>query len=388
MPGIVRLCRLAPGLLAALLTSSCSTYNPIQQFETELELTPHGGVLIHDAPKLDNRQRKNGMAALDPFLLFWKQTPLSRQELALYEEAAAELYPIEEVMHQVLESRNLWSYSFYGSMADLEARLEAGQPLLVLVQDHPMKPESRRYMILAGFNRELEKLVVEEGGAYPGVYTYGRFRKMWRPVKNWMMEICPPDQIRWSLRMMEHVALARYRERRGQWQEALPFYDKALEQEPDNTDLLLAKADALFNAGQSLEAIAMYRQVLAKNELDARAANNLAFTLADTKGDLSEAEKLVRRALMIEPSNPVYMDTLGYILLKMGRARESADVLARARYRFHSMSTEDQRVIVTRLINAYLESNQPHLARQVLTDHLMHDPEYSLQDHLRQQIPR
>jgi len=229
---------------------------------------------------------------------------------------------------------------------------------------------------------------VEEGGAFPGIYTYGRFKKMWRPVRNWVMEICPPEKVTWELRMMEHVAIARYNERRGQWKGALQYYDKALQQDPDNLNVILAKADALFSSGESLEAIAQYRQVLSRDELNARAANNLAYTLAETNGDLNQAEKLIRRALTIEPSNPVYMDTLGYILLKADRPRDAADVLARARYRFDSMSIEDQRSIITRLITAYVDSNQPHLARQVLVDHTKNDPAFQLQDHIRQQIPK
>jgi len=366
---------------------SCTTYNPQQDFSAELALTTAGGVIIQNVPKIDGKNRKDGIAVLDPLLVFWGRSPLTRAE---YESLSSdvELFAVEELMQSALEGRDLWSFAFYGTISDLEERLTAGQPLLVIVQDNPMKLKSRRYMILIGFNREQEKFIVEEGGAFPGVYTYGRFKKMWRPVRNWVMEACPPDKITWELRMMEHMAIARYNERKGQWKDALKLYDKALQQDPDNLNLILAKADALFSSGENLEAIAQYRQVLSRDELNARAANNLAYTLAETNGDLNQAEKLIRRALTMEPSNPVYLDTLGYVLLKADRPRDAAEVLARARHRFESMNMEDQRAIITRLIVAYIESNQPHLARQVLLDHTKVDPQFQLQDHIRQQIPK
>jgi len=381
-----RLFRLMVWCALGALLSSCSTYNPRQDFQAELLQAIDSGIIIHDVPGLEGRNRKDGIAVLQPFLAYWNRIPLSRLEYESLSEAT-ELYPVEELMQNALEGRDLWSFAFYGSIPQLEERLEAGQPLLVMVQDNPMKIKSRRYMILIGFNRAQEKFIVEEGGAFPGVYPYGRFKKMWRPVKNWVMEVCPPEKVTWPLRMMEHVAIARYNERKGRWSDALQSYERALQQDPDNVNLFLARADALYNSGEILEAIAQYRHVLSRDELNARAANNLAHTLADTNGDIIQAEKLIRRALTIEPSNPIYMDTLGYVLLKAGRSREAADVLARARYRFELMSIQDQRTIMTRLITAYIESNQPHLARQVLNDHVKTDPEFILQEHILQQIP-
>jgi predicted negative regulator of RcsB-dependent stress response len=45
---------------------------------------------------------------------------------------------------------------------------------------------------------------------------------------------------------------------------------------------------------------------------------------------LPEAVDLAERAVKIEPSNPAYLDTLGWALFKQGRTEEAADPLGKA----------------------------------------------------------
>lgn len=375
-------------ILAGLgLSSSCATYNPQRQFQRELEEMPAGGVLIPGVADLDPARRQDGLAAIEPLISFWGGAPITAAEQESARQQIADGVPVEEIMESLLDARGLWSFAFYGTMDELEARIETGLPLLVIVQDDPNRPVQRRYLLVTGFNREAEKIIGMEGGPYPGIYPYKRFRALWRPVRNWVMVVCPPERVKWELRTLEHVAFARYRERRGEWDEAIQAFDAASSLEPDNTGLMLARADALYRSGDEWGALALYRSVLRLDEFNPRAANNLAFVLADTDADLGEAERLVRRALTIEPSNPVYLDTLGLILMKAGRPREAADALARARQRGDFLPRDDQRSIVTHLLQAYLDSNQPHLARQVLLDHRATDPDFDPGARILGQIP-
>lgn len=343
---------------------------------------PEGGTVIEGLTDIDRSGRKNGVAALDPIVKFWKRPGIDPAERLIEEVEGVVLVPVEEIMTRLLEERDLWTFSFYGTIQEAETRLEAGVPLLVMVQDNPMNVDSRRYMILFGFNRNAEKLVAMEGGPYPGVYTYQAFRRIWRPVRNWVKVACPPERITWPIRTLEQITLARYREKKGDWQIALRDYEKAGVLDPSNEEIMLARARIMYESGDTLGAIVQYRRVLDRSEFNATAANNLAYILLSNDGSLAESERLVRRALTIEPSNPAYLDTLGLTLIRAGRPGEAAQILSRARHRADSMPRKEQRKITHRLITAYVDSNQLHLARQTYLDQQRNDPEFMLPDDL------
>jgi tetratricopeptide (TPR) repeat protein len=203
-----------------------------------------------------------------------------------------------------------------------------------------------------------------------------------------MMVVCPAEKVTWQMRSIEQIARARYRERRGDWAGAISDYAEVEAKIPNEPDIMLAKARALYGSGDSAGAISLYHQVLVIDEFNARAANNMAYSIAESGGDLNEAEKLSRRALTIEPSNPVYLDTLGFILMKLNRHREAAEILERAVSRSESLDQEFQRSITTRLIEAFLNSDQSHLAKQVWNNQLSKDPDYFLTDELMKRISK
>jgi Putative Zn-dependent protease, contains TPR repeats len=62
----------------------------------------------------------------------------------------------------------------------------------------------------------------------------------------------------------------------GKSQEAINYYDKALDLDPNNANSLLGKAIALGNLGQSQEAIAYYDKVLAIDPNNSIAFENKA----------------------------------------------------------------------------------------------------------------
>jgi len=374
-------------LLFVSVFTSCATRNPSREFARELESFPDGGIVI-EGIKDENRQNaQHGVFALAPLIQFWGRPPLSAEQMALLTDDPAQMIPVEETMTVLLEERGLWPFAFYGTMDELETRLSAGVPVLVILQNNPALIETRRYVIVSGFNREAKKLLVHDGDSVPTVYTYAQFKRLWRPVRNWMMVVCPPEHVSWEMRIIERVGRARYWERRLDWQSALRDYEAVEQQDPFNTDLMLAKAHALFGSGDIDAAVALYRNVLQIDGLNARAANNLAYSLAESGGDLILAEKMSRRALTIEPSNPSYLDTLGLILLKLKRPKDASVVLEKALYRSENLDRKFQRTITTRLIEAFLDSGQSHLAKQVWSNHQLKDPDYFLPQQLMDRMP-
>ena len=51
---------------------------------------------------------------------------------------------------------------------------------------------------------------------------------------------------------------------------------------------------------------------------------------ADQGSNLEEAQRLIEKALALSPGNGAYLDSLGWVLFKRGRAGEALDPLSRA----------------------------------------------------------
>lgn len=62
--------------------------------------------------------------------------------------------------------------------------------------------------------------------------------------------------------------------------------------------------------------------------------NALGYTLADRTEDYKDAEKYIRRALKYDPESPAIIDSLGWVLFKLGENEEALHHLERAYERF------------------------------------------------------
>jgi len=82
----------------------------------------------------------------------------------------------------------------------------------------------------------------------------------------------------------------------GRWDEAEEVYGKAIEMAPDDPQVL----------------------------------NNYAYMLAESGRRLQEAHQYILKALEQQPQNGSYMDTMGWVLFKMGNLHESLAVLQKA----------------------------------------------------------
>jgi tetratricopeptide (TPR) repeat protein len=72
------------------------------------------------------------------------------------------------------------------------------------------------------------------------------------------------------------------------------------------------------------------RELIRRNPKNDEALNALGYMLADRGQKLDEAVGMIQRALAEQPSNPSYLDSLGWAYLKQGKAAEAIDPLERA----------------------------------------------------------
>jgi len=113
------------------------------------------------------------------------------------------------------------------------------------------------------------------------------------------------------------------------YDDALSVYNKALEN-GFNPDLLYARAmlaekmDRLDILEEDLNAI------IAQDPNNAMALNALGYTLTDRTERYAEAYELIKRALDLKPNDFYILDSMGWVLYRMGRLDEAIDYLNRA----------------------------------------------------------
>jgi tetratricopeptide (TPR) repeat protein len=99
---------------------------------------------------------------------------------------------------------------------------------------------------------------------------------------------------------------------------------------PTDASTQLALADLYNDAGRDGEAERTLRRYLDVEPADSRAMNHLGYLLADRGRALDEAVRLVERALVAEPGNPSYLDSLGWAHFRRGDFSEAEKYLSPA----------------------------------------------------------
>ncbi len=113
-------------------------------------------------------------------------------------------------------------------------------------------------------------------------------------------------------------------------EEALKLYDKALHDRPDSERAALSRAELLLKMDRLDEALAGYADAARRFPKSALSLNAYGYTLADRTDRYVEAEKLIRKALRYEPESPAIIDSMGWVLFKLGKYEEALVQLERA----------------------------------------------------------
>lgn len=116
----------------------------------------------------------------------------------------------------------------------------------------------------------------------------------------------------------------------AQFEEAITVYNRALEQYPDNTDLLYARAMLWENLNRLDEMERDMQTLLGLDPNNVHALNAWGYTLADRTDRYEEAYRLIERAYNKLPTDPAIIDSMGWALYKLGRYDEALKFLQQA----------------------------------------------------------
>lgn len=115
-----------------------------------------------------------------------------------------------------------------------------------------------------------------------------------------------------------------------QYGEAMAIYDAALEDGYD-MELLYTRAMLAEQMGRIDLLERDLRRIIEREPNNSQALNALGYTLADRTERFEEALKLVERALVISPNDFYILDSMGWVMYRLGRFEEAINYLEKAR---------------------------------------------------------
>ena len=126
------------------------------------------------------------------------------------------------------------------------------------------------------------------------------------------------------------MQLGRIYEKNGQFQQAEQLYQLIIDKAPRFSPAYTSLGFLKERSGDKGAALGFYKSALKYDTKNIPALNNLAYLLADNFGEEKEALDYAMNAYRLQPNDPRIMDTLGYILVKNKRAKDSLNLLEKA----------------------------------------------------------
>jgi len=112
--------------------------------------------------------------------------------------------------------------------------------------------------------------------------------------------------------------------------EALTRLAKAVQDFPDDPDMIYDYAMAAEEVGQYDLMEKELRQLIAMQPDNAEAYNALGYSLADRNIRLPEAEILLAKALSLAPDNGAIMDSVGWLKYRQGKLKDAIELIRNA----------------------------------------------------------
>jgi tetratricopeptide (TPR) repeat protein len=154
----------------------------------------------------------------------------------------------------------------------------------------------------------------------------------------------------------------------GEADAAVELLNAALERHPHHPSIEYERAVILEQAGRVHDSVDALQRLLGERTDDPTLLNALGYTLADHNLELSHAESLIRRALVVMPDNPAALDSLGWVRFREGDSKSALAALERAYYISHDSE------IAAHWGEALWASGDHSQARKVWAGALARDP--------------
>jgi Flp pilus assembly protein TadD len=127
-----------------------------------------------------------------------------------------------------------------------------------------------------------------------------------------------------------YLAEAQFQTANNMASNAIPVLTEALSREPESIEILYTRALAFEQLGDIDGAETDLRKILDLKPNDPDAMNALGYTLADRTDRYQEALVFIEKALEQKPESAAILDSMGWVLLKLGRLEEAEPYFVKA----------------------------------------------------------
>jgi tetratricopeptide (TPR) repeat protein len=143
-----------------------------------------------------------------------------------------------------------------------------------------------------------------------------------------------------------------------QYPKAIHQFETILSLDPKNTDVMFLLGSLYLEEGQKDKAIDLFNKILQINPDHDGSLNSLGYLYAEDNTKLDEAQKMVERALIVDPKNGAYLDTLGWVYYKKG------DYQSALKYLKEADNLLKDPVIYDHIGDVYFKLNEPDNAKK------------------------
>jgi tetratricopeptide (TPR) repeat protein len=307
-------------LLAAL--SGCASLVP--QTMGLRDVWPDGVALrtdIADVPFFPQQEYQCGPAALATTLVR-AGVPVTPEELVKLVYIPARQGSLQIEMLAAPRRYSTVSYQLAPRFADLLREVAAGNPVIVL-QDLGAWPISIwHYAVVTGFDYPAGELYLRSGGTRQQAVPFTIFEYLWKKSDYWAMVTMPAERIPATATEPGYLAAVTAMERVGAPGAAIAAYAALLERWPDNVEASIGLGNRYYVRGELNDAERVLRQAALRHPDSVAVLNNLAQTLSD-RGRNDEALILVEKAVRADggPFAAAALETREVILRRLGQSR-------------------------------------------------------------------
>ncbi len=171
------------------------------------------------------------------------------------------------------------------------------------------------------------------GGNY---YTESRFRAVWSYADLEQYELAKKilvnlrEQKDPAINLRSYLSEGLLLRRQKRYDDAFEIYTRALQNNPQNDDLLYARAIVAEKIDKIDIVERDLRDILKRQPDNADVLNTLGYTLANVTQRYDDAYVLIKRALQIQPESGAIIDSYGWVLYRKGQYKEALIYLRKA----------------------------------------------------------
>lgn len=242
-------------------------------------------------------------------------------------------------------------------------------PLLILLPSGLRNTPAIVPLIPVAWDRGQHTIDLLDGNGEIQTFPEADFFARRKPLKHAALCLIKPGALRrFKPTRDQKLLLADFWFDQGAYRRAHSAYAAVQKESPvGETDLaaLVGRGNVCVRQGRYKEAVSIFRAALVLDPDNSKILNNLAYSMLNDDQELLVALRHATKAAQLSPDNPVILETLGSINLRLGEPLAAAKYLEQAWARALKRSPEIQIAIMDQLVRAWYAADRKDLAWQV-----------------------